>query len=137
MSFLAVGLGGFLGAVCRYQAGIWFLPFASASGFPWATLSINLSGCLILALFLPLTLDLLKLNPHLRVGVSSGFLGSFTTFSTFSAESLMLIQRGQFWLAGLYISASVFLGIFMSALGVLLARRVEAKYSRDRNNSKE
>ncbi|BBB92114.1 MAG TPA: fluoride efflux transporter CrcB [Methylomusa anaerophila] len=122
MRFLAVATGGCLGALSRYGMGQWFAPFVRDTGFPWGTLVINLLGCFVLALFLTVTVELLVVNPYLRLGFSTGFLGAFTTFSTFTMESILLWQNGHIWYTAMYIFASVFLGIAMSSLGFIVTR---------------
>lgn len=125
MSYFAVAVGGFLGAIARFGMGQWFADLVHSTGFPWGTLIINLLGCFVLSLFLTITLDLLVLNPFIRVGISTGFIGSFTTFSTFSLETVQLLQKHQFAYAGLYLFSSIFLCIGMSAFGVIVARGIE------------
>ncbi|HWR57125.1 MAG TPA: CrcB family protein [Negativicutes bacterium] len=95
-----------------------------STGFPWGTLVINLLGCFVLALFLTVTLDLFDINPLIRVGFSTGFLGAFTTFSTFSMETIQLIRAGQYWYTGLYLFCSIFLCIAMAALGFMVTRGI-------------
>ncbi len=125
MRFLAVATGGCLGTLCRYGVGQWFAPFVHDTGFPWGTLVINLLGCFVLALFLTVTIDLLIVSPYLRLGFSTGFMGGFTTFSTFTIESIRLWQSGHIWYTAMYIFTSVFLGIAMSSFGFVAARGIE------------
>jgi fluoride exporter len=125
MSYFAVAVGGFLGAIARFCMGRWFTDLVSSTGFPWGTLVINLLGCFVLTLFLTVTLDLLVISPFLRLGISTGFLGAFTTFSAFSLETVQLFQTDHFWYGGLYLFSSIFLCIAMSALGLIVARGIE------------
>ena len=124
-SYFAVAVGGFFGAIARFGMSQWFAYPVQSTGFPWGTLVTNLLGCFILALFLTITLDLLVTSPLLRVGISTGFLGAFTTFSTFALETVQLIQAQQFWYVGLYLFSSIFLCIAMSAFGFIVARGIE------------
>lgn len=124
-SYLAVAVGGFLGAIARFAMGQWFAYPVQSTGFPWGTLIINLLGCFVLSLFLTVTLDLLVISPFLRLGISTGFLGAFTTFSTFTLETVQLLQTHLFWYAGLYLFASIFLCLAMSAFGFIVARGIE------------
>ena len=119
MNLIIVGIAGIVGAVLRYQLGMW-LPVPN--GFPLGTLSINLAGCFILAWFFTLTLNRWKIPQGVRLGVGTGFIGSFTTFSTFSAESLQLVQNSQYLLAAIYVTASVCGGISMSYAGSRIAK---------------
>ncbi|MCW2276665.1 fluoride efflux transporter CrcB [Heliophilum fasciatum] len=125
MQLLAVGIGGFLGAILRYEMGQWCAPWVAQSGFPWGTLLINLSGCLVLAFFLTITLEYYSVRPSIRVGLGTGFLGAFTTFSTFTLECVYLLNSRAFWSLGIYLMASIAGGTVLSALGVFWARNLE------------
>ncbi|MCE5284940.1 MAG: fluoride efflux transporter CrcB [Pelosinus sp.] len=125
MSYFAVAVGGFLGAITRYIVGQGFSDIVSITGFPWGTLLINLVGCFVLSLFLTIAVDLLVLSPFIRTGISTGFIGAFTTFSTFTLETVQLLQKQQFGYAGLYLFSSIFLCIAMSALGLIVAHGIE------------
>lgn len=119
---LWVGIGGALGAVSRFGLGLVVTRYLG-TGFPWATLAINLLGCLAIGLALggpPGSLGLLSRDMRL-LGVI-GFLGAFTTFSTFGWETVALLQGGKPWLAVLYVATSVLLGLGAVALGLWIAR---------------
>ncbi|KOS68554.1 membrane protein [Lysinibacillus contaminans] len=114
--FFAVGVGGFFGAMTRYGLS---RVIPQESGFPLTTLCINSIGCFCLAwLFTKYT----KRTP-LILAIGTGFLGAFTTFSTFTVDSLLLFEQGKWFLAGSYIASSVGGGLFFSVLGVFFARR--------------
>jgi CrcB protein len=119
-NLFALIVGGFVGAVLRFEIGEW-MP-NSADGFPWSTLLINFVGCLFLSWFLTITLRKIQLRPEIRLGLSTGMTGSFTTFSTFSVESVHLLTSGHSFMASLYIILSVAGGVGLSILGVALAR---------------
>lgn len=123
--YFAVAVGGFLGAIARFEVGQLFADLVRSTGFPWGTLMINLLGCFILSVFLTITLDLLVINPLLRLGISTGFVGAFTTFSTFTLETVQLIQTRQFWYVGAYLFASIFLCLAMAAFGFIVTRGIE------------
>ncbi|MZP28978.1 fluoride efflux transporter CrcB [Heliobacterium undosum] len=127
MNSLAVAVGGFLGAMARFLMGTWLTPLTEQTGFPWGTLTINLLGAFALAFFLTLALERVKVNPAMRIGFSTGFLGAFTTFSTFALESLRLLEAGQALLAAVYLLSSLTLGLSVTALGVRIARAVKVK----------
>ncbi len=116
-----VGLGGFLGAVARYliTGVLWrFSPL-----FPWGTLLVNTLGSLSLGFIMALVSETLLISPAARLFLAVGFLGSFTTFSTFVYETSALLEGGNFWLSGLNLAASIFLGLLGIRLGALLAYR--------------
>ena len=118
-----IATGGMLGAMSRLY--IKRLPLLIPSDrFPLNILLINLLGSLILALFLTLALEVLNISPEIRLGVSTGFLGAFTTFSTFCKDSIQLAQNGSLPLAALYIFLSIGLGLAAAYLGVILAREI-------------
>ena len=119
---LLVGLGGGLGALSRYGLGLLMVRWLG-TGFPWATLFINLSGCLLIGMALgagPGPSGFL--SRELRLFGVIGFLGAFTTFSTFGYETIALLQAGKPALAVAYVLASVILGLAGVALGILLTR---------------
>ncbi|WP_442599828.1 fluoride efflux transporter CrcB [Neobacillus sp. D3-1R] len=117
MNIIAVGIGGFVGAVLRYLVG---KGIPAPNGFPLGTLVINLLGCLFLAWFFTITTKGWKINPNLKLAIGTGFTGAFTTFSTFSVETLNLIQNYQTVLAFLYVLLSILGGIALAILGAKL-----------------
>lgn len=119
-NLLALIIGGFVGSVLRYQIGEW-MP-SPTNGFPWSTLLINLGGCLFLGWFLTLTLLSLTIRPEIRLGLGTGMTGSFTTFSTFSVQSVHLFRIGDADNVLIYIGISALGGLLFSFLGVALAR---------------
>ncbi|MBX6422716.1 fluoride efflux transporter CrcB [Thermosulfurimonas sp. F29] len=120
MKFLYIALGGSLGAVCRYLVSGWFLRFGA--DFPLGTLVVNLLGALLLGFFMELSTRTLLIPPEIRLLVAVGFLGSFTTFSTFAYETGELLKEGEWIFFVLNVSLSVGLGLFGVKLGEALAR---------------
>ena len=120
--FLAVGAGGMIGASLRYVISLWTTQ-SGIQSFPWATLFVNLSGAFLLSFILFLPSMRLKVHPIVLTGITTGILGSFTTFSTFSLETYQLFQQ-QISLALLYIAATLMLGFLCNFLGFKLARRI-------------
>lgn len=118
MDLVAVGIGGFFGAVLRYQLGQWM---PSAHGLPIRTLIINLLGCLFLAWFFTITVKRWNIPSRLRLGIGTGFTGAFTTFSTFSMETTNLISHGQASLAIMYVLFSVIGGVVLALFGTKIA----------------
>ncbi len=116
-SFLAVGLGGALGAMGRY--GISLLPLKSA--FPWLTLLTNVLGALVIGVVVGVTADNAA-SPNTVLFWKTGVCGGFTTFSTFSLETLRLLEGGQTGAGLLYAGASVVLCVAGVYIGELLGR---------------
>ena len=114
-----VALGGAAGAVARFGVSGWVHGFSGAA-FPWGTLTVNVAG----AFALGLTLRLLQASvagPETRAFLAVGFLGAFTTFSTFSWEAIALIQDGEWARASLYLGGSVVAGLAAVLAGIWLA----------------
>jgi fluoride exporter len=120
-----VALGGGAGAVARYQLGRWL---ASALGpsavatFPWATLAVNLLGSLAMGLLAGWLTRNQGASETWRLLVGVGLLGGFTTFSAFSFEMMMLIERGQASLAVIYAAVSLFAGLTALYIGLIVMR---------------
>ena len=106
---IMVGIGGFIGSVCRYLIGL--LPIGGSSGFPIKTLAINVIGSFCIGLIAALAAKNEGLNPHMVLLLKVGICGGFTTFSTFAYESTELIKSGHTLTAFLYICVSVLLGV--------------------------
>ncbi|WP_338447833.1 fluoride efflux transporter CrcB [Niallia oryzisoli] len=125
MNVLFVMVGGFLGSIARFSLGEWI---QYGNGFPFGTLSINLIGCFILGWFLTYASRTEKVKLEISLLIGTGFIGSFTTFSTFSVETLQLFQNGFVGQAFLYILGSIVLGILLAYLGyrMALSRKDEA-----------
>jgi fluoride exporter len=121
---MIVMAGGALGAYARYAVGGWF---AARYGpvFPWGTLVINLAGSFVLGLFVGARdSGHYALDPVWTLLFAIGFLGAFTTFSTFTVETMHLITLRSFILAGANVLGSVALGLLAAGLGLLLGRAV-------------
>jgi len=119
---LVVASGGALGAVARYLASGWVQDLAGGF-FPWGTFAVNAAGSLLLGFSL-VWLQGTMASPEARQFVSIGFLGSFTTFSTFSFEAGALLRDGEWWRAGGYTLGSVGLGIVAVVAGGVLASSI-------------
>ena len=91
---------------------------------PWGTLAVNVCGSFLLALLLDLNLRSTLLSPDVRIGLSVGFMGGFTTFSTFSYETVRLLEEGSWWQAGSNVLLNVVVCIVFAVLGILLARQL-------------
>ena len=116
---LLVGTGSFFGGIARYLIA---LVMKGISGtYPWATMTANIAGCLLIGLLIPM-LNRLSSPSQLNLLLTVGFCGGFTTFSTFSKESLNLLQSGNYTAFCLYAFGSVALGILAVAIGFTLAK---------------
>lgn len=111
-------IGGFFGAICRFALGEWI---HTNNGFPLGTFLMNLIGCFILGWFLTFVSKKEKIRPKFTLIIGTGFIGSFTTFSTFSVEILNLFQRGLIFMGIVYVLATTLLGIVLAYLGRKLA----------------
>jgi CrcB protein len=118
---LWVGVAGFFGAVARYQLDSLVTRY-HRSEFPWGTLLVNLTGCFLLGLIFTLSSARLDADPHLRAAVNVGFIGAYTTFSTFSLQAVRLTEEGAVGLAAGYVAASVVVGL-LAAWGGMSAGR--------------
>jgi len=120
-NMLAIALGGALGAVARFavQNGIGML---AGRVFPWGTLAVNLLGSIAIGALFVLVVQNESVRREWESVATVGFLGAFTTFSTFSLETLVMLQAGRWLSAGTYLLASVGLCIAGCALGMRLAR---------------
>lgn len=113
---LAIAGGGALGSVARYLAGIWMLPVSD--GFPFGTLFVNVLGAFLIGIFARIAINT-EASLLLRLALTTGFCGGFTTFSTLSAETITMIQEGRIGRAGLYVALSIILGLTATFLGLL------------------
>lgn len=120
---LWVAAGGALGAALRFLVAEWARGQSALGGFPWATLGINVSGSLVLGLLAGGALLGDSASPQLRAMLMIGVLGGFTTFSTFSLETVALVQAGAAGRAVGYVAASFLLSVGAAALGLALAGR--------------
>lgn len=119
-TFFLVGLGGFAGSYLRYF-------FASLieqnvlSSFPYGTFAVNIVGCFIIGILYAMSTRF-NLAPDYRLLLATGFCGGFTTFSSFSYESVTLLQDAQFLYGFLYAGLSLLIGFFAAWLGIILIR---------------
>jgi fluoride exporter len=121
VAYLLIGMGGFLGCNARYLLGGWIAERYGTS-FPYGTMFINVSGSFIIGFFLVLIAERFIVHPYWRLFFAIGFLGGYTTFSTFSFETSSLIQQRSFFLALANMVGSVVLGQIAVLVGMILAR---------------
>ena len=117
---LFVGMGGFIGSVCRYLLGL--LPIETSQGFPVKTLITNVIGAFVIGIIAAAAAKNTALNPKLVLFLKAGICGGFTTFSTFAYETGTMMEKGQTGLALLYVILSAVLGVLAVFGGQLLVR---------------
>ncbi|MHB1768634.1 MAG: fluoride efflux transporter CrcB [Phycisphaerae bacterium] len=120
--WLSIGVFGFFGAMARY--GVARLFGRVSALFPFGTLFINISGSFFLGWFLTWAQPRLQIPDPIRLGIAVGFVGAYTTFSTYMFESDRMLSEGQAMRGMLYILGSVMIGIIAVRLGVILGQRM-------------
>ncbi len=123
INYLMVGAGGFIGAIARYVLAAWIGQRWGRS-FPLGTFVINVSGSFLIGLLMTLLTVRLMVNPQWRLLLIVGFLGAYTTFSTFEYETDSLLKDGELILASLNVVMSVFLGFVALKIGEMIAKSV-------------
>ncbi len=126
-TFFLVGSGGFLGANVRYWLGGW-IQARLGPAFPWQTLIINVTGSIIMGLFMGLMVSE-NWQPNWRLFFAVGILGGYTTFSTFSYEAITLIAERSYTYAFSYIFGSALLSVIGAWLGIVSARALTGGHS--------
>ena len=119
-NIIAVGAGSFIGGIARYLVSLAMKGISK--GFPWATLLVNLLGCLIIGLLWGFLSRNASESTSWGLFLTVGLCGGFTTFSTFSKEALTMLQTGQIWGFASYIALSILAGIALVALGYYIGR---------------
>lgn len=123
MNLMMIALGGALGAVSRFLLGN-AVSKAVGSALPYGTFVINVIGCFAMGLLMTLIVDREMLPAAWRLFLCVGFLGGFTTFSSFGYEALMMLTEGRLLAVLAYVGGSVALGLVAAGLSVLCARAV-------------
>jgi CrcB protein len=118
----AIALGGALGAPARY--GVAQLVHVARDTFPWATFWTNITGSFAIGLVLVLTLERFPPTRYLRPFLATGFLGAYTTYSTFAVETDVLVRDGHAAVGIAYAVASLVAGLFAVWAGMLVARAI-------------
>lgn len=120
---LAVSFGAIAGALCRYYLTLgcnqWF-----GTTFPYGTLLINLSGAFLMGFFTTLAIERIEVSPDFRTLIAVGFLGSYTTFSTYELDTEKLLVSGHWEITAVYWVCTATLGVLCLELGNFLARRL-------------
>ena len=123
MTILYIALGGIAGTLSRYGLEGW-IQSRTATGFPLGTLTVNLSGSLLLGFILRVATGTTLISPDLRAALTIGFCGAFTTMSTFSYESVALLTDGDYLRAALYMSATILGCVAAVMLGTALGSKL-------------
>jgi CrcB protein len=118
---LVVALGGAIGAASRHLVNIFILNFTVTS-FPWGTFAVNVIGCFLMGIIVELLVLRGSTSQELRLFLATGVLGGFTTFSAFSLDTALLLEREEMLLTALYVFGSVSLSIGALFLGLMIAR---------------
>lgn len=114
---LVVGAGGFLGAVGRYLLGVALFPLPGGGRLPYGTAAANIVGCLLIGVVAGMVEGRAAFSPELRLFLTVGVLGGFTTFSTFGYETVQLLRAEGAWLAILNVGVQLTLGLGAVAVG--------------------
>lgn len=132
-ALLAVAFGGAVGSVARYGLTI-LIQLRTGSDFPLGTMAVNILGSLLLGFLMTFSLETIVVSPEIRLLLTTGFCGGFTTFSTFSYDAVQLLERGAYRRASLYVGGTVILSLVGTIVGIALARRV-VRVARGRNRT--
>jgi CrcB protein len=123
VNVLLVAAGGAFGSVCRYLTGL-LMTRLLGPAFPWGTLTVNLVGSLAIGFLTELVATRLNASVEMRLLIVVGVLGGFTTFSSFSLDTVALVERGQMPAAVAYVLASVGLSLVATFAGLAIGRAI-------------
>jgi len=123
MHLVYIGLFGACGCLARYFFSGWTYQLLGR-GLPFGTLAVNVIGSFLLGLIMEGSLRSTLLSPEVRMGITVGFMGGFTTFSTFSFETVRLLEDGSLWQAGANVILNVILCVIAAGIGIFLARQL-------------
>ncbi len=123
VTIIAIALFGALGCLARYLLSGWVYALAGR-GFPYGTLAVNVVGAFLIGLIMEFGLRTTLIPQELRVGLTIGFLGGLTTFSSFSYETFRLLEDGEFFTAAVNVLASVLVCLACTWLGIMTARHL-------------
>jgi len=123
LKYVMVGIGGFLGAIARFWLG-GYVGDRMGSRFPWGTFIINCSGSFVVGFIITLLAERTHWSPNWRYLIPVGFVGAYTTFSTFEYETLRAMQDGNFVIAALNVVLSVVLGFVAVWIGIVAGQAI-------------
>jgi CrcB protein len=116
-----IGSGSFIGGITRFLISR-YVQNQALSTFPYGTFLVNVAGCFLIGIFYGLSERGNLMNAELRMFLTVGFCGGFTTFSTFANENISLLREGDFFYFALYTSLSIFLGLMATYIGNLIIK---------------
>lgn len=131
MTYVIVGIGGVIGSLMRYFVSVIYVN--SSVGFPLDTVIVNLLGSLIIGLLFTM-LTYYKFNPHIINGLCAGVIGSFTTFSAFSVELIVLLENNHIFYASIYFLVSSVGGLFLAWVGYRLGKLLIVRRERGQSS---
>jgi CrcB protein len=122
--FLAVGIGGFVGAIARYSTGLLFERMLGLTAFPYATLIVNVAGCLMIGLLGGVADHHGFMSPTIQLLLIVGLLGGFTTYSAFGYQTISLVHEGKVLLSVVNVFAHLLAGLGAVFVGELIGKRI-------------
>ncbi|AWI03342.1 fluoride efflux transporter CrcB [Clostridium drakei] len=134
--YIFIALGGMLGAMLRYKIEHIHI-YHYKEVVPINTLMINISGSFVLALILTIAFEIWQFSSDLRLGIATGFLGAYTTFSTMCKETVNLMKQGDYYSSISYIGFSTMLGLAAAYFGIILAREIISKLVKENDDYNE
>jgi CrcB protein len=123
MRYVMIAVGGALGAMARYQVGV-FVQSRVAAGFPWGTFVVNMTACVIMGLASTLLAERVVGHPNWIFLIPVGFIGAYSTFSTLELDVFRAATEGAWLVGGVYVVSSIVLGYLSLWLGVIVARAI-------------
>ena len=128
-----IAIGGMLGAILRYYIKTIHI-YHYKEAIPINTLLINISGTFLLSLILTIAFEIYEIDSDIRLGIATGFLGAYTTFSTLCKETVSLMRQGDYYSSISYIGFSAMFGLAAVYFGVVVAREVLTNFTNNNNN---
>jgi fluoride exporter len=122
-NYLIIGIGGFFGAIARYTVALW-IGQNWGRMFPLGTFIVNISGCFLISFLMSLFTERFMVSPQIRMFLIIGFLGAYTTFSTFEYETGSLVKDGEWLLAAMNVILSVIAGFSALKLGEVAGKSI-------------
>ena|SRR5436190_106663 len=123
LKLLLIAVGGAAGTLARYGTGTVLRDVSGRTGFPWGTLAVNLIGCFVIGYLSSLFLERMVVRSEYQLMLTVGFLGGYTTFSTFGLETANLLNNRQYFFFAANLLLSNVLGIALVIVGLKLGRR--------------